>query len=320
MSAAVTRSMRVRLQLFLAALALACGLSAQAASRPAAQPEIVIVDAPQSATDKRNTYTDELLEEVLRRTRKQFGPYNLLHAQSYMERERLLVELKGGQLVNITAQATQPRWESSLIPLRIPVDLGLSSWRISLIRKESQAALRKITTLDELKQVPIGVGSAWSSLPVFQTADFPTTTSINYEGLFEMLMLGRFEHFPRGVNEVFVEYGDRVANHPDLAVESSFAIFFPFPKYFFVSPKSPKLAERIRVGLEGMVRDGSLRRKMLAFHADMIRRANFCSRRIFRIDNLFLSKETPLGNKELWFDPFDKVHGICKGAASSRSQ
>lgn len=155
------------------------------------------------------------------------------------------------------------------------------------------------------------MGTAWSSFKVFEADGFQTVTGSNYDGLFDMLLSNRFVFFPRGINEVFVEYDDRAQKNNALAIESSFALYFPFPKYFFVSPTAPHLAERLRTGLQAMVADGSLRRLMMAFHADMIQRAGFCTRRLFRVENPLLSPQTPLDQTRLWFDPLDPVSGVC---------
>lgn len=276
--------------------------------------DIVRIDTEVSAIDKRNEYTDRLLDAVLRKSIDKYGRFEIRNAPAYMHRDRLLQEMKLGQSVNVSAKATRPDWETGLIPIRIPVDKGITEYRIAFINKADQDRFSSIQTLDQLKPLKLGSGHAWSSLAVYQSNGFSTVTGVDYEGLFKMLRAERFDYFPRALSEVFVEYADRKDIYPDLAIEKSFMLYFPLPKYFFVSPATPRLAERIRYGLETMIKDGSFDKLFMQYHGKMIADADFCHRRIFRFNNPQLSPETPLDRKELWFDPIksSKQTGLCK--------
>lgn len=271
--------------------------------------DTVILDAPDSAIDRRNDYTTKLLTAILDRTRAQFGPYRLRYAPVYMYRDRLHSELLTGQNVNVTAKATRPDWESSdLITIRIPVDKGITDYRLFLINREDQEKFRHIDNLDELRQLRLGVGHSWSSREVFLASGFNVESVLNWENLYKMLEARRFDYFPRALSEIFVEYDDRHTRYPQMAIEDSLMLYFPLPKYFFVSPQAPHLARRIESGFLAMIRDGSFDRLFLAYHRPLIERAHFCSRRILRMENPQLSALTPLGHPEYWFDPYEDTH------------
>ena len=89
--------------------------------------DTIILDKPLSGLDRRTNYTTLLLKEVLKRTEREFGPFKIQTATVAMERRRLLEELKRGELVNVSAQPSQPSWESNLKAIKIPVDMGLQS-------------------------------------------------------------------------------------------------------------------------------------------------------------------------------------------------
>lgn len=292
---------------FVALLILSLGVSA-----PAIALDTVILDRPLSGLDRRNDYAALLLMEVLKRTEPEFGSYKVELAPVYMERKRLLEELKLGQLVNAAAQPSQPSWEANLKTIKVPVDMGLQSWRIALVNQKKQAMLHEIKTLDQLKKLGLGVGSGWSTFGIFQDAAFNVVPGTNYDGLFEMLMVGRSDYFLRGVNEIFIEFDDRKDKNPQLAVEDSFIVHVPLPWLFFTSPKTPRLAKRISAGMEAMLKDGSLQQFMLEHHKSMLVRANLCTRRIFEVPNNNVSAEF-LSRKELWFNPIDPKNGLCKG-------
>jgi len=109
--------------------------------------------------------------------------------------------------------------------------------------------------------------------------------------------------------EAFLELEGRRDKYPGMAVEEDIALFVPSPRYFFVSPSRPRLAQRIEAGLNIMLRDGSLQEIFLRHHGQMIQSTRFCERRIFRLDNPFLGPETPLNKAEYWFDPWHAMPG-----------
>jgi hypothetical protein len=69
-----------------------------------------------------------------------------------------------------------------------------------------------------------------------------------------------------------------------------------------VNKSNQKLANRIKLGLERMIDDGTFNRIFLKYNGDGIRRANLGNRRIIELKNLFLPKQTPL-DARYWFFP-----------------
>ena len=265
-----------------------------------------IIDKPQSDIDRRNVFSTVLLKNILDKTVAKYGPYKIKVTDSYMERERLFNEMLSGKEINITAQTTQVKWEDSLIPVRIPIDKGISCYKVLFIRKEMQSYFYKVKTLSKLKSSKLGVGSQWPEYNIYSENGFNVISGINYDGLFSMLQIKRFSYFPREINEVFTEYKMRKSLYPDMTIEKSILIYFPLPKYFFVSPSEPGLARRIEVGLNLMIADGSFGKLVYSYHSSVLKNTNFKSRRLFQIPNPFLSSETPLNRKELWFNPYLK--------------
>ena len=97
---------------------------------------------------------------------------------------------------------------------------------------------------------------------------------------------------------------------PDLRIEETLAVYIPLPTFFFVSPNQPKLAERIKVGLEMMYADGSFDEIFYSYHMKMIADAKLGSRKIFPLANLTLPKEVPLDEARYWFKPGDELNHI----------
>lgn len=277
--------------------------------------DLVIVNRPSASGDKRSEYVFEILQTALKKTEARYGAYTFRQANVQMQRanvasqpspanDRLLHEIKRGELITVAALVTRPEWEKEALVIRIPVELGLMSYRVFLIRSEDQPRFSHLRQIDELKALRSGAGETWSNYRVLQHHGFTLVPSNDYEGQFRMLVNGRFDYITRGVHEAFVEIANYDRRFPQMAIERDLLLHMPLPQYFFVSPRQPRLARRIEAGLKMMMRDGSFEAIFQRHHGKLIAAANFCQRRVFRIDNPFLGRETPLNQAEYWFDPW----------------
>lgn len=292
--------------LLLAALSLA-GTVAQARM-------LIITDPPETTLDKRNVYPEKLLVAILEKTRPRYGDYEIRVTRIAMDRQRLLHELERGELVNLSAKASQSEWEKRLTPIRIPIDKGVGGYRVFHIRAQDQSRFDQQQSVNDLKRLRVGVQLGWSSLPVYRAQGFTMVTGNNYNGLFGMLSADRFDYLPRGLEEIFIEHDLHKVRYPDLAVEAHLLLYYPFPKYFFVSPNTPELAERIRSGLLALIADGSFDQLFYAHHAELLKRAKLCQRRVFQVANPELGEGTPYPIDKYWYDPQREPahHGGCK--------
>lgn len=287
---------------------------------PAKGLDLISLQGPDPAKGKIPDFKNTVLEEALKRTEKKFGPYRFVSFSGSLSRDRVFEELSHGRMINVAMVATQQRWEEKLIPVRIPVDMGLSGLRIALIRSDAQPLMASVRSMASLKALRMGVGASWSSRKVAEANGFNVVPAENYEALLKMLMAERSDYFPRSLNEAFSEYEAHNAEHSLLTIDTSVLLNMPLPTYIFVSPAEPRLAKRLEEGMEILVKDGSLRRIMLRFNGDLIRKADLCNRTVFQIENALLPPETPLARKELWFDPFDARRGVCPRTAKVPSR
>lgn len=271
---------------------------------PAQAADLYILDFNSSKSIYNANHLRRLLTAALDASRATYGDYELRVAELRMERERLLIEMVRGELVNLSAQATTSEWERELIPIRIPVDKGISSYRISLIDGRQQAQLSAIKTLGELKKLSLGAGKQWGSTAVLRRAGFNVKESNSTIGLHSMLAAGRFQHFPRALDEAVFEQARYSAQFPDLRVEGSFAIHFPLPRYFFVGGNQRRLAQRLAFGLQRVVENGEYDQIFHEFYDPLIQQIALARRRIFRIPNPLLPPQTPLDTAIYWYDPF----------------
>lgn len=284
------------LLVFVFSVLLTVGASAKAE-------DLILTYRPYSAQDTRYVYPEALLRQALKRTAKKYGQTKLARAEVTFSRARTKQVLMTGTYLHVMAEAPKPGWEEDLLPIRIPIRKGIQGYRLFLIHKNKQEELSQVKTLEELKRYSTGSGAQWSTRRVMEASGFDVVIGSNYEGLFKMLMLKRFDTFGRGINEVFAEFNARKKQNPNLSVEKYLALFIPLPTYFFVTPTKPILAKRIEEGLLSMIGDGSFDKFFLQYHQADLDAAMLNNRRIFKIPNPNLSKETPLGVAKFWFKP-----------------
>lgn len=265
--------------------------------------QITYFPAPESKDDTRFDYATQLLRMALKKTAASDGPFKMKPGGK-MNVGRAFQFLEEGRIVNVGWSSPTQEREEKFIPILIPINKGLLGYRVFLIKKKNREKFSSISTLQELKKLKVGQGHVWNDVKVFKANDFKVVTGPDYEGLFEMLSAERFDYFSRGINEAPKEYEERKDKFPSLFIEQSILLYYPWPKYFFTSKKTPELAERIERGLRIMIKDGSFEQHFLKHHKQDIERVNLKDRKLFKIHNPLLPATAPVDQKELWFDPF----------------
>lgn len=264
-----------------------------------------IFNAPESLLDKRYLYHWEVLRTALEETTASYGPFRMV-SSGFMTEQRQVFELQHatGKLT-IMYLSTTPDLERSLIPVRIAVDRNLSGYFVYLIRKENQGRFGSIATIDDLRGFSHGLGLWWIDVGILKSDGFKVVTGSSYDGLFEMLINGRFDCFPRSGVEVVGEYDQRKARMPDLHIEKTLLLYYPLPMYFWFSrtDEGRRLAARVEEGLQAMIRNRTFFAIFDKYFRSNIERLRLKSRRIFKVENPNLGPETPLDDRRLWFDP-----------------
>lgn len=287
------------------ALILSCVCAGFAGSLQAAEPLHLVHPPPENANDQRHTYYWELLEAALQANKDKYGDYKLTSYGTPMNFQRAVSELEAGDAgrVNIVARATNLDLEQRLRPIPIPLDKGLLGYRLFLIMPETQAKLDKVQTLDDLRQFSIGQASPWTDVKILQSANMKLVIADNYEGLFQMLGIRRFDLFSRGVIEIYSEWEAHTDKVPGITIEKNLILAYPMPRYFFV-PKTAngaRMAERIEDGLRRLAKNGEFERRYQAYKKAVLADVSLAGRRVFRINNSQLSDLAPK-NEKFWWD------------------
>ena len=263
----------------------------------------VVYPAFESVADSRYSDLVEILKTALNKTVAEYGPYTLQPSASGMNEARSFDELSNPDgMVTIAWSGTSVQKEKDFRALRIPLRKGILGYRVALIAKNRQAHMDKIRNLDHLRKERIGQGIGWGDVAIYEANGIKVHTA-GYESLFKMVAANRIDLFPRGITEVFHEHAARRQAIPNLGVEKNLLIYYPWPYYFFFNKSNKSLAKRIETGIRKMIKDGSFDAIFMKYNRASIVKANLKNRRIIRIVNPTLPKETPLSDASLWFDP-----------------
>lgn len=227
--------------------------------------------------------------------------YNMKVDSSVVTQARNIDDVATGRSDLLWA-ATNQEMEDKLLPVRIPLYKGLLGHRIFIINPASQARFDRVKTFADLKQFTFGQGTTWADSAILASNGLTVVKANKYQSLFYMVDGGRFDAFPRGVQEPWQEL-ETNANLP-LAVEKRIMLVYRMPFYLFTGKQNKKLAADLELGLNRAIADGSFDK---IFYSDpmvkaVLEKANLEARLVFNLDNPTLPKETPLDRPELWLD------------------
>ena len=256
--------------------------------------------------DSRYAYRTALLQLVLDKTLDE-GRCVLSPQFTTVTQDRGLALLQEGRIDVVSVPTTLQR-ERELLPVRFDILRGLLGYRVLLIRKQQQADFAAVKSWEELRRFRLGFGSQWADLPLLQYNSFHVVATPQYESLFGMLARGRFDAFPRGLNEAWQELSERQTEFPDLIVEPTLALNYPWPVYFFVRQGNQPLAERLQRGLLKAEADGSMQQLFMQHHGRLLQQANLTKRRLFQLVNPALPPGTPKADTSWWLSAPKKSH------------
>ncbi len=186
-------------------------------------------------TDYRYEYRIKLLDLALTKTTKEFGGYQLVGVDKNLTQGRGSSQLQHGKGLDIAFFPTNREREQSFLPIRIPILQGILGYRVLLVHKSNQSGFSKIETLEQLKKrYMAGFGQHWADMAILESNNIPVIGVAKYELLFAMLDAKRFDYFPRGINEAWIEVEKYQNQYKNMTVAPNIALYYPYYVYFFV--------------------------------------------------------------------------------------
>lgn len=258
----------------------------------------IIYPKPEREHELDNWYPLALLKLALAHS----GQAYTLQSSIKMVQSRALKELEQGELVNVVWSMTSIEREAIFKPIRIPIYKGLYGWRLLLTRKDKLHLFEPFKTPAQLKKLYFVQGHDWPDTEILQDNGFQVSTSTSYESLFNMLVKGRGDAFPRSILEVDWELALLAEAHSITTVPN---VVFTYPAaiYFFVNSQRDDLHNAIQTGLEKAYQNGEFNNLFNHYFAQSIANAKLADKEIIKLENKHLPKLTPVNNSALWFTP-----------------
>ena len=246
---------------------------------------------------------DQLMKRIMEVTEEQYGSYDIVRSTLPMNRSRALINMIKGDTLNVFIGPNTQEWDQKTIVIKIPVRLGLLSYRLLLIHKDDLELFSHIDTAKQLKALTAGLRPKWLTTKIFKQKKFTLIESENYDGLFNLLDKHKFHYFPRSIYEIHDELADRSSLYENLVIEPTLALYIPTPTYVYVSATQPKLAKRISDGLTFLFESGELTKTVEKYYGNAIKKAQLSQRKIIAIENPFYLEADQLNNQKYLYTP-----------------
>jgi len=289
----------------LALFALPCLSSGSAAPAQTSVVMNFVYHRDPTEQDDRNRYAWTLLAAALDHTRDRYGDYSLTASDIIDERPNAYTLMTGEGGITVSVFTPRAAYDGKLIPVRIPIDRGMLGLRVLLIHAADQKIYNQVRTLADLRRIRFGALAPWVDVTILRNAGLSVVTGSSFDGLFKMLVAGRFDAFSRGYGEATAELAQRRQDLPGIVIESHLLFRIPMPVYFWFadSEAGRRRAVRVREGLLAMIDDGSFDTLFRAEFGPIVERLNSEHRRIIDIANPLLGPDEPLDDDRLWFRP-----------------
>ncbi|GAA5217620.1 hypothetical protein ACFSJ3_07225 [Corallincola platygyrae] len=250
--------------------------------------------------DARFEYDIALLQMALDKTAERYGEARAVPYEQQVNEARGLRLLEQSK-VDVAFVPTNRERELRFQSVKFPVLAGLLGYRVLIIHQQSAGRFSAIDTTGELRANMIaGFGLHWADMQILYANQLPVIGHPEYTELFAMVNDKRVDYFPRGLNEAWQEVERFKDEHPDITVENHLALYYPFPRYFFVNKDNDALAKRLLKGLQIAKQDGSFKAHFLAAFGKWIELAQIEKRQVLFLNNPFLSEGTPLPDTSIW--------------------
>ncbi|MDC8774241.1 type 2 periplasmic-binding domain-containing protein [Roseateles albus] len=240
------------------------------------------------------TYEQAVLKLLLDKTIPTHGPYRLQPSE-VVSQSRAFLQLAAGELELLSSMTSQAR-EAQGIPVRVCLYRGLLGVRLPIALSSRREQMEAISSPSQAQALSIGQVADWPDAKILSANGWKVERMAKLAPFPEMLKRERIDLFALGAIEVF----PIVDALPGLTVLDQWLIAYPSAFYFFVSPQSPALAERLRKGWELVLADGSFEALFDHWVGPQLLRAQLAERRWLILRNPDLPPATPLGDARLW--------------------
>lgn len=231
-------------------------------------------------------YTKELIALAFA---SQGSVYQLTPSARKVPQKRALVEMRAGRGIDIYWTMTSADRERGLRVIRIPILKGMLGNRLMVVRV-SDERFDAVNSLEQLSAYQLGQGHDWPDADILEQNGLSVFRSPNYADLMELMVKGRFDAFPLGVNEIWQEVSSR--RHLPVKIHKKILLSYSAPVFIFFPQNAGSVADTLELGLEYLIQSGELDRLFYKHFGSYLEQASIDKKRTFRLINQGLSYST----------------------------
>jgi hypothetical protein len=131
-----------------------------------------------------------------------------------------------------------------LIEIKQPLCRGLLGWRLCIVAQKRVDEFCSLS-LRELQQKRVGVPDTWVDAELFRANGFDVLEAGTLDDMLGWVADGTVDFITLGANEAEDILSRQTVNRSELVIESTLAIYYPFPLVFYLNQHQPMLAERL---------------------------------------------------------------------------
>ena len=171
---------------------------------------------------------------------------------------RMIQEVLDGRRCDVMATSSGGDASTVLRAVPVPIYLGGGGLRIWLMNARSLQRMQA-TGDEDLQHYRLSSGPTWNDTRIWELNGFRVEKA-DYDQLFKMLALDRFDAFPRSVFEISSEFA--TLDPAVYAIEPHLIFHMNTGIFFYVTPYRLHLAHALEVGLRRLYCSGEFERFM----------------------------------------------------------
>ncbi|PFG58608.1 hypothetical protein ATG66_1162 [Vibrio sp. ES.051] len=236
----------------------------------------------------RQQFEWETLQLALQKKKPQININNDLTDYPHPEDEGQ-VFLKGTDIL-VTVAGNKKFAQGSYLMLPQPLCKGLLGCRVLVIHKNRLDEFSAILE-SQLQQLTIGIPATWADADLFRFNHYRVSEQGSLEERLLAVQNGECDYMALGANEA----QDIVAQYahltPNLVVEPTILLYYPFPLVFYCHPNKADLLADIESGLTLASANKKLDGLFEQTYGPAVRAAKLHQRRVFHLTNPILPSE-----------------------------
>lgn len=167
--------------------------------------------------------------------------------------------------------------------VNVRLDQGLIGWRVLVVRADDLARWPADLNSTELRARRAGQGLHWPDVAILRDNSFRVETAADTATLYEMLLRGHIDHFPRSALEVLDELATLAPK--GVAIVPDLALHYEAGNYVFMGPHRAEAAAELEAALLRLDANGELKRRFAAAFDAQLRTLRLPARRLIELHN-----------------------------------